>query len=155
MQSIFDAAAAAPDVAARWHVDGTAPADGRVFVFGSNLAGRHGKGAALLARQRFGAITGLGSGYQGWGPAHCYAIPTKDERLQVLPLEVIEGHVRDFLLFANAHPGLTFFVTRVGCALAGYKNADVAPLFAGAPMTRCSFAQEWRALLETVSDTPL
>ena len=131
----------------RWHDDGTAPECGQVFVFGSNLAGRHGKGAALAAQRSFGAIRGIGSGYQGWGPAHCYAIPTKDDRLRTLQFEEIARHVRDFVLFANAHPRLEFFVTRVGCVLAGHTDADIAPLFAEAPLDRCSFARQWRPYL--------
>ena len=71
-----------------------------VFVFGSNLAGRHGKGAALFAKQQRGAIAGVGAGPMG----RCYAIPTKDDRLQTLPLAVIRDHVRDFLAYATDHP---------------------------------------------------
>lgn len=98
-----------------------------IFVFGSNLAGRHGKGAALYARQHHGAIYGQGEGMQG----RSYAIPTKGHRLEVLPLASISGHVRTFLDYARAHPELTFRVAAIGCGLAGYKPAQIAPLFAG------------------------
>lgn len=99
-----------------------------VFVFGSNLAGRHGKGAALHARLNHGAIPGRGEGLQG----HSYAIPTKDRSLIPLPLDVIARHVRTFLLFAEAHPEMTFEVTAIGCGHAGYKPPQIAPMFAGA-----------------------
>lgn len=100
-----------------------------IFVFGSNLAGRHGKGAALWARKYRGAIYGQGSGLQG----NAYGIPTKDRRLRVLPLEVIGGHVRDFLDFARRSPHMCFQVTPVGCGLAGYEPSQIAPFFECAP----------------------
>jgi hypothetical protein len=96
-----------------------------IFVFGSNLAGRHGKGAALWAHNVCGAIYGQGEGLQG----RSYAIPTKDHQLRTLPLPVIEQHVRTFLAFAEAHPELQFRVTAIGCGLAGYKPEQIAPMF--------------------------
>ncbi len=109
-----------------------------VFVFGSNLAGRHGKGAALYARQRCGAIYGQGEGLQG----RSYAIPTKDERLRTLSLERIDMYVARFIVFAREHPGLTFRVTRIGCGLAGYTDEQIAPLFATAP-ANCELPDGW------------
>lgn len=96
-----------------------------IFVFGSNLAGRHGKGAALFARQQHGAIYGQGIGLQG----NSYAIPTKDHAIKTLPLSEISKHVKNFIQFAKAHPELNFNVTRIGCGLAGYKDTDIAPMF--------------------------
>ncbi len=96
-----------------------------IFVFGSNLAGRHGKGAALHARKHHGAIYGQGVGLQG----ESYAIPTKDERLQTLPLDAIEAHVYWFLVFARERPDLTFRLTPIGCGLAGYKPEQIGPMF--------------------------
>jgi hypothetical protein len=90
-----------------------------IFVFGSNLAGRHGKGAALWARQHRGAIYGQGIGLQG----NSYAIPSKDSQLRTLPLGVIEQHVSAFLAFARSRPELTFQLTPIGCGLAGYRRA--------------------------------
>lgn len=113
-----------------------------VFVFGSNLAGRHGKGAALTARLYFGAVYGQGSGRQGMS----YAIPTKDHDLQTLPLAEIASYVTEFLGYAAEHSDLVFYVTRVGCGLAGYQDADVAPLFKGAPKN-CQLPQEWEEFL--------
>lgn len=100
-----------------------------VFVFGSNLAGRHGRGAALFAKDQRGAELGKGIGYQG----NSYAIPTKDGALRSLPLETIRKHVDEFIGFARAHPELTFQVTAIGCGLAGYQPADIAPMFKDAP----------------------
>lgn len=103
----------------------------RIFVFGSNLAGRHGKGAALYARQHRGAIYGQAEGLQG----RSYAIPTKDGSLRTLPLDVIRGHVERFVAFARLRPELTFQLTAIGCGLAGYRPWDIAPMFENAPAT--------------------
>ena len=100
-----------------------------VFVFGSNLAGRHGKGAALWARQHRGAIYGQGAGPQG----NAYAIPTKDRQLRVLPLETIRGYVDQFLGYASRRVDLRFEITPIGCGLAGYRPDQIAPMFADAP----------------------
>ena len=100
-----------------------------IFVFGSNMAGRHGKGAALHARKHHGAVYGQGIGLQG----DSYAIPTKGEVLEVLPLTVIQKHVADFVAFAKDNPDLSFRLTAVGCGLAGFKPSQIAPMFASAP----------------------
>jgi hypothetical protein len=109
-----------------------------IFVFGSNLAGRHGKGAALFAKQYHGAIYGQGIGIQG----NSYGIPTKDAKLKTLPLVVIAKHVRDFIQYANDHPELSFQVTKIGCGLAGYKEEDIAPMFLIAP-NNCHLPDGW------------
>lgn len=98
-----------------------------IFVFGSNLAGRHGKGAALYALQHHGAVYGQGMGLQG----SSYGIPTKDEYLKTLPLIRIQLHVQEFLRFAASNPDLTFQVTPIGCGLAGYQPKDIAWMFRG------------------------
>lgn len=100
-----------------------------IFVFGSNLAGRHGRGAAKAAVEKYGAIYGQGIGLQG----SSYAIPTKDRYIKTLPLYIIANYVKDFLTFANSHPELTFQVTPIGCGLAGYSPEQIAPMFKGAP----------------------
>lgn len=100
-----------------------------IFVFGSNLAGRHGKGAARAALLLHGAVYGQGVGRQG----NSYAIPTKDEALHTLPLAVIRGYVRDFLGYASLHPELKFKVTAIGCGLAGYSPHVIAPFFSCSP----------------------
>ncbi len=117
-----------------------------IFVFGSNLAGRHGKGAALYARQHHGAIYGVGVGPQG----SSYAIPTKGHKLEVLPIEAIKAHVDDFLEYARQNPQLQFQVTAIGCGLAGYKPAQIAPLFLLAP-SNCHLPDEFRHALESAS----
>jgi hypothetical protein len=105
--------------------EGRAP----VFVFGSNLAGRHGKGAALWARQNRGAIYGQGHGIQG----DSYAIPTKGHQLETLPLPMIAGFVAEFLEFARKYWMRQFQLTPIGCGLAGYQREQIEPMFRGAP----------------------
>jgi len=104
-------------------------AENEVFVFGSNLAGRHGAGAALTARQKFGAVYGQGAGLQG----QSYAIPTKDENLEVLPLPLVRGYIREFVKFARDRPDLTFLVTEIGCGLAGHTPEQIGPWFYRCP----------------------
>ena len=100
-----------------------------VFVFGSNLAGRHGKGAALWARQHRGAVYGVGLGMTG----NSFALPTKDRDLRTLPLDEIRRYVDRFILFASERPDLQFQLTPIGCGLAGYKPEQIAPMFKDAP----------------------
>lgn len=126
-----------------YHRDGTLPRDEALFVFGSNLAGRHGKGAALVAKNRFKAKRGVGEGRTG----HTYAIPTKNGDLEVLTLKQIRRSVKLFREYTKQHKELTFFVTRVGCGLAAYEDEQVAPMFRGATR-RCSFPIEWKSYLE-------
>lgn len=111
-----------------------------IFVFGSNLAGRHGKGAALTAFREHGAIYGQGIGLQG----NSYAIPTKDENLKTLPVSKIQKYVANFIKFAKLNPEMTFQVTRIGCGLAGYEDDDIAPLFTDSP-ENCLLPVGWRA----------
>ncbi len=99
-----------------------------VFVFGSNLSGRHGRGAAQSAVLHFGAVYGVGEGMTG----RAYALPTKDERIKTLPLSRIAGHVGGFLRFAASRPCVRFVVTEVGTGLAGYSPEAIALMFAGA-----------------------
>lgn len=94
-----------------------------VFVFGSNLAGMHGGGAARVARKLFGAVMGQGVGLQG----QSYAIPTMQGGV-----ETIKPYVDEFIAFAESHPELKFYVTRIGCGIAGFTDAEIAPLFKNA-----------------------
>jgi hypothetical protein len=126
----------------KFHRDGTLPQDGEIWVFGSNLSGIHGAGAAKVAREQFGAPMGAGMGLMGMS----YAIPTKDKHLDTLDLAFIELFVGHFIDITKLLYPRGFFVTRVGCGLAGYKDEDIAPLFKGA--MNCSFAEEWRQYLE-------
>ena len=91
-----------------------------IFVFGSNLAGSHGGGAALLAYNKFGAIWGQGVGLQG----QSYGIPTMHGGV-----EAIKPYVDEFIAFAKAHPGYKFLVTKIGCGIAGFAIEEIAPLF--------------------------
>lgn len=99
-----------------------------IFVFGSNLAGRHGLGAALHARKYYEAEYGVGVGRTG----NAYAIPTKDFNLKTLSIYRIASYVSDFLTHARINPDWTFRLTRIGCGLAGYTDEQIAPLFKGA-----------------------
>jgi len=96
-----------------------------IFVFGSNEAGIHGAGAALLARQKFGAVLGQGFGLYG----QSFAIPTKNYYIHTLPINKIKTYVDHFLVFAQGHTHLTFYVTQIGCGLAGHSPSHIAPLF--------------------------
>ena len=94
-----------------------------VFVFGSNLAGMHGGGAARVAFRQFGAVMGCGVGLRG----QSYAIPTMQGGV-----ETIKPYVDGFIAFAKSHPELFFYVTRIGCGIAGFKDKEIAPLFSAA-----------------------
>lgn len=109
-----------------------------IFVFGSNLAGRHGKGAALYAKQHHGAVQGVGYGRTG----NSYAIPTKDENLRVLPLTTVRAWCHAFIEYARANPELMFVVTPVGTGLAGYSQEQIAPFFNHMP-PNCTCADSW------------
>lgn len=99
--------------------------DTEIFVFGSNLEGRHKKGAALCALKEHGAILGQASGLQG----QSYAIPTKSTPYFSLALVQINKYVADFIFYAASHPSYTFNVTPIGCGLAGYTPKAIAPMF--------------------------
>lgn len=94
-----------------------------IFVFGSNLQGRHAGGAARLAHRSFGAVMGQGVGLQG----NSYAIPTMQGGV-----ETIRPYVDEFVTFAKAHSDLRFYVTKIGCGIAGFSEWDIAPLFTNA-----------------------
>ena len=110
----------------------------RIFVFGSNLRGVHGAGAALYAMRNHGAVYGVGIGIQG----QSYGIPTKDFRIKTLPLDEIKTYVGQFLEYAHAHPELEFDVTPIGCGLAGYRRSQIEPMFADMP-PNCHFTSSW------------
>lgn len=94
-----------------------------IFVFGSNLAGAHAGGAARIAHRDFGAVWGQGVGLQG----QSYAIPTMQGGVGT-----IVPYVEQFIEFAAAHPELKFYVTRIGCGIAGFSPDEIAPLFKNA-----------------------
>ena len=94
--------------------------ENEIFVFGSNLAGAHGGGAARLAYERFGAVWGEGIGLHG----QTYAIPTMQGGV-----ETIKPYVDAFIIFAKKNTTLPFLVTRIGCGIAGFRDDEIAPLF--------------------------
>ena len=99
--------------------------ENQIFVFGSNLSGRHGKGAAKTALG-WGAKWGQAKGLQG----RTYGIPTKDASIRrTLSITEIKPFVDEFIIFAKTNPNLIFFVTEIGCGLAGLKPKQIAPLF--------------------------
>ena len=98
-------------------------AEDEVFVFGSNLAGMHGGGAAATAHRCFGAVWGKGVGLYG----QSYAIPTMQGGV-----ETVKPYVDKFIEFAKSHPELRFLVTKIGCGIAGFREEQIAPLFAEA-----------------------
>ncbi len=114
---------------------------GEIFVFGSNLEGAHGGGAALLAFRKWGAIWGQGAGLQG----QTYGIPTMHGGV-----EEIRPYVDEFIRFAKEHPELTFLVTEIGCGIAGFRPEEIAPLFRDAvPVENIHLPERfWNILLE-------
>jgi hypothetical protein len=138
----------------RFHRDHLIPPTGWVFVFGANLRGVHGKGAAKVAHVNFGAEYGVGEGRTG----DAYAIPTKSAPTMKpedrLPLDRVQQSVQRFLEHAQEHPAERFFVTRVGCVLAGFKDEEIAPLFADAP-ENCCLPEDWREYVTELQRRPL
>lgn len=111
-----------------------------VFVFGSNLAGRHGKGAALHAAEKFGAAHGVSEGLTG----SAYAIPTKDANLRTLPLSEVTAAIGRFCDFARARPGTRFLVTPIGTGLAGIPKRDIWAAFHAACIPpNCVLTSSW------------
>lgn len=124
---------------ARYHSDQTLPAGSEIFVFGSNLSGMHMAGAALVARENFGAEPGIGVGPTG----RSYAIPTESGKSKARSLPEIGKSVADFVEYARKNSDKKFFITRVGCGLAGYKNHQILPMFKNCP-ENCSLPEDWR-----------
>lgn len=114
--------------------------EGEIFVFGSNLQGMHGGGAAYIALQKFGAKLGEGVGLQG----QSYAIPTMQGGV-----ETIRPYVDGFIEYAKSHSQYKFLVTRIGCGIAGFKDGEIAPLFRDAVNVENIYLPEsWWAILE-------
>ena len=96
--------------------------ENEVFVFGSNMNGNHAGGAAYLAVQKFGAEMGNPEGIQG----QSYAIPTLDKEMERINLTDLEKSIRRFYEYADKHPENTFYMTKIGCGIAGYELSDIA-----------------------------
>ena len=99
--------------------------DNEIFVFGSNLNGNHSGGAAKLALDKFGAIQGQAEGRQG----QSYAIPTLNENMKQMPLTQIDSYIREFASYASKNMNIIFYVTKIGCGIAGFQIAEIALLF--------------------------
>ena len=124
----------------KYHKDGTLPENLKeyIFVFGSNTRGAHGKGAAIVAKEQFGAEYGVGVGLTG----RAYAIPTKDRYIRTLSLIEIKHYINLFRDFTHNRPDLKFWITGVGCGLAGYSSSQIAPYFSQCN-TNCDFPHMW------------
>lgn len=99
--------------------------ENEIFVFGSNEAGIHGAGAARIAFLKFGAEMGLGNGLSG----NSYAIPTKDRNVETLPLDKVKSYIDEFIGFVLKHQNLTFYLTKIGCGLAGFTIEEIKNIF--------------------------
>lgn len=113
-----------------------------IFVFGSNLGGRHGAGAAKTARLEHGARYGVAEGLTG----NSYALPTCGYKFEPLPYKEIIGAIWRFADVVKQRPDLDFKITRVACGLGRYKDIDIAPFFANAP-GNCYFDTAWKPWL--------
>ena len=129
-----------------FHKDGEKPIvspTGEIFVFGSNLAGIHGAGAAREALVTYGAIFGRGLGFVG----QSYALPTKNHLIDSMDFKCVKMFIEMFTDFSRAKRHEKFFVTAVGTGLAGYKDSDIAPLFKGVG-NNCNMPIQWKEYLE-------
>ncbi len=118
---------------------GDNPVKGMIFVFGSNLSGIHGAGAAKFANEQRGAEWGVGEGRTG----QSYALPTKEADVATSrPLGEVTKSAAKFIQYAEDHPELQFQLTAVGCGLAGFKSEDIAPLFSATP-DNVHYPPEW------------
>lgn len=109
-----------------------------IFVFGSNTAGIHGRGAALQAYKQFGCPYGFGEGLHI--ESQTYAFPTlavpkgrKSFSLEPRTDDELLASVRKLYETAQKNPNLTFLLTKVGCGLAGYEESHMITLFRGTP----------------------
>lgn len=126
-------------VVMNYHKDGTLPLDKDVvWVFGSNLKGIHGSGAAKIALEKYGAIYGRGEGIQG----QSYAIPTKITPWVARNIASVKDSINKFIKYSRGNKEKTFFITRVGCGLAGFSDEEIAPLFVGCG-DNCNMPDVW------------
>lgn len=131
----------------RARVERLMAAPNAIFVFGSNLAGIHGAGAAKEAARIYGAVKGIGDGMAG----RSYAIPTKRNPMVRLSLMEIQRYAQRLVRFATSRGDLCFVVTRFGCGFAHYRDKEIAPLLRGAP-ENCELPEGWRELLALAED---
>lgn len=117
-----------------------------IFVFGSNLAGDHSNGVSLYALRNYGAKRREGIGHFN----KSYALPVKGLYMEVLPLEIIQGYVDQFISYAKTQPKLQFAVTKVGCGIDGYTDRDMAPMFTRCP-NNCILHEDWVKIIYRMS----
>lgn len=128
----------------KFHEDKSTPGPLEIFVFGSNLAGRHGRGAAHAARLYYDAVYGVGEGPTG----RTYAIPTLDSRFQKRSLKDIKISIDKFIEYVIQNPHKDFFITMIGCGLANFKSSEIAPMFISLKdKTNVSFPKPWKTYL--------
>ena len=114
-----------------------------IFTFASNEGGLHGAGAAKTAYEKYGARWGKSYGHYG----DSFAIPTKNELVETIAdVTRIYGYINGFIAYAKGHRKMIFQVTRIGCGLAGFTDAQIAPMFIGSPKN-CHFDEKWRQYL--------
>lgn len=114
-----------------------------IFVFGSNIHGYHGGGAAAIACRKFGAELGMGEGIIG----QCYALPTMEGGV-----DYIAGKVQNFLACAKDHPEMKFYVTKIACGIAGFSIEEIGPLFADAiEMKNVILPREFAEVIQTTN----
>ena len=99
--------------------------ENEVFVFGSNMNGNHAGGAARLALDKFGAISGKSEGLQG----KSYAIPTLDKDMEKVSVDFLTERISDFIRFTRNNQKLTFYMTKIGCGIAGFTVQEVSNIF--------------------------
>jgi hypothetical protein len=123
----------------KFHDENVIPTGDWIYVFSSNLAGKHAKGKARIARVNFRAEFGVAEGRT----SNAYAIPTHDKHSTALPLTSINAAIEAFLIYAHENQKLNFFVTRIGCEDSQFGDEQMGQLFANAP-ENCSLPSCWR-----------
>jgi hypothetical protein len=123
----------------KFHDENVIPTGDWIYVFSSNLAGKHAKGKARIARVNFRAEFGVAEGRT----SNAYAIPTHDKHLAALPLDSIKAAIEAFMRYAHENQNLNFFVTRIGCEDSPYGDELMGQLFANAPKN-CSLPRCWK-----------
>jgi hypothetical protein len=118
----------------------------KIFVFSSNLAGKHNKAQAQIALKEFGAVYGQGEGLQG----KSYAVATCDQNFDPLPIVRIQEAINRFMQFARKHPEMHFDISPIGCDIAGYAPAEIASFFAGRP-PNCRLPAEFELISNAVT----
>lgn len=131
----------------KFHVDGSRADKTDIFVFGSNMGGQHLGGAAAAAHKLFGARWGDSIGRTG----NAYAIPTLDESFNQMTIYDIRCKVEIFLEYARMNPDMNFFVTAIGCGIAGFTHEEIAPMFDYAP-ENCSLPDVWIPYVKTLEN---